>query len=57
MGNANLNFPFAEEEQHSGCAALVAFLFSVYLQFTCSRVVLSERESNRLPALLGTAKD
>lgn len=56
-GSADFNLPFAEEEQHSSCAALVTLLFSVYFQFTCSRVVLSECESNRLPALLGTAKD
>ena len=48
-----------EEEQHPGCAALMASLsyILIYVSLYQSPVVLSKCESMRLPALLGTAKD
>ena len=42
--SADLDLIFAEEEQHPGCAALMAFLFSVYFQLICPLVVLSEHK-------------
>jgi hypothetical protein len=52
-------FSFTEEEQHPGCAALMASLFYIFIYVSRYRssVVLSKCESMRLPALLGTAKD
>ena len=55
-GQCWLKFPLRRRKTTSRLCSLNAFLFFVYFRFTCSRVVLSECQNNRLPALLGWQK-